>query len=189
MLQLKKSQWVFFTSQSAVRETLKVADKKIKIAVIGEKTAEAVRECGRQPTFISSVETKRAMLSEWSERYQEPTTIFYPKSQLADNYLEDQLNEDHVVTSFISYENKFPAESSQKLVHLLRYKKIQGVYLTSPSAWRRFFSVYRFFDNELAIFVIGETTRRAVLSDGYASSLITNLRDHRFVNDLKRIVP
>lgn len=170
---LKSSQWVFFTSQSAVDQTLKAADKQIKIAVIGNKTAQAVRACGRQATFISSVETKQGMLAEWSKLYQEPTTIFYPKSQLADTYLEDQLKARHHVASFVLYENRFPIKAKEELKSLLRHQKIQGVYLTSPSAWRRFFSVYRLFDLELELFVIGNTTKQAVLKDGYESSVLS----------------
>lgn len=172
--QVRASQWIFFTSQTAVEQTLLVADPRTKIAVIGAKTAQKVRKLGFEPTFISSIETKQAMLSEWKEKYPSPTTIFYPKSQLADHYLEEQLGAHHQVHSYVSYENRFPQTSRECLKKLLSDKKIQAVYLTSPSAWRRFFLVYQLFDYELEIIVIGETTRRAVFNDGYASRLLSD---------------
>lgn len=172
--QLRASQWIFFTSQTAVEQTLLVADPRTKIAVIGTKTAQKVRKLGFEPTFISSIETKQAMLAEWREKYPSPTTIFYPKSQLADHYLEEQLENHHQVHSYVSYENRFPQTSRERLKKLLYDEKFQAVYLTSPSAWQRFYSVYRHFDYELEIIVIGETTRRAVFNDGYASRLLSD---------------
>ncbi|MDU5337273.1 uroporphyrinogen-III synthase [Enterococcus sp.] len=59
--QLRASQWIFFTSQTAVEQTLLVAVPRTKIAVIGAKSAQKVRKLGFDPTFISSVETEKNM--------------------------------------------------------------------------------------------------------------------------------
>lgn len=173
--QLKQSEWVFFTSQAAVKNILPLSNNEIKIAVIGKKTAQVVYDCGRIPTFVSSTETKRAMLKEWQECYPEPTTIFYPKSQLADDYIETELSANYKISSFIAYQNCCPPTAKKDLRTLLSSENIQAVYLTSPSSWKRFLSVYQEFKTKLVIFTIGETTKQAVLRDGYEAKIIGNI--------------
>lgn len=59
--QLRVSQRIFSTSQTAVEQTLLAAGSRTKIAVIGAKSAQKVRKLGFDPTFISSVETEKNM--------------------------------------------------------------------------------------------------------------------------------
>ena len=59
--QLRASQRIFSTSQTAEEQTLLVAGSRTKIAVISEKSAQKVRKLGFDPAFISSIETKQAM--------------------------------------------------------------------------------------------------------------------------------
>lgn len=169
--EIKTTQWLFFTSQVPVANVLKYAHPSVKIAVIGQKTAQAVIKAGFTPTFISPKETKDMLLSTWQKIYPTQTRILYPKSQLADNGLETILAA-HQVKSFVAYENIFPKESQKKLQKVLRVKKITAVYFTSPSSWHRFMSVYQeSFQYPLQFFAIGETTKKAIEKSGYTAIL------------------
>ncbi|WP_281169967.1 uroporphyrinogen-III synthase [Enterococcus pallens] len=170
--QLRLSSWLFFTSQAAVPTVLAQVLPGINVAVIGQKTAEAVRRMGVEPAFISSKETKREMVKEWRMLYPQPTTIFYPKSQLADNLLEQMLEDTYQVHSFVAYQNLFLPDNQIKLDDLLRKAAVQSVYFTSPSAWRRFYSVYQHYYLPLELIAIGETTKQAIEKTGCKATLI-----------------
>ncbi|TPR55432.1 hypothetical protein FJU10_16770 [Enterococcus sp. OL5] len=167
-MQLRQSEWVFFTSQAAVKPVLAVVPRTIKIAVIGESTAQAVRGCGFDPTFISSIPIKEEMLLQWQQEYPQKSTISYPKSQLANQQIEQLLSDKHDIYSFIAYTNTQPKGSSQEIHRLLRTGQIACVYLTSPSAWHRFYPLLKKYpETDLTILTIGETTAKAVRKRGY----------------------
>lgn len=120
--EIKATQWLFFTSQVPVESILKHAQSSVKIAVIGQKTAQAVINAGFTPTFISPKETKEMLLTTWQKAYPKKTRILYPKSQLADNNVEQMLT-NYEVQSFIAYDNLFPLRSQKKLEKVLETKK------------------------------------------------------------------
>lgn len=161
--QIASADWLFFTSQAAVQAVLEWADKKVKIAVIGKKTAEVVKSSGFEVSYVSPIETKVAFIRDWQNKYPQAGAIFYPKSQLADDYLETALKKKYQVTSFVAYQNCVLAKNQAELRQALARQSFQGVYLTSPSAWRRFYQVYRdFLAVPLTVIVIGETTKKII---------------------------
>ncbi|MGM0125792.1 hypothetical protein IGI37_003193 [Enterococcus sp. AZ194] len=173
--ELEDSEWLFFTSQAPVLSVLKHANKQSKIAVIGKKTAAKVQEAGFSVAFISPIETKEAMVVSWQQKYPQPTTLFYAKSQLADTYVEQQLNKKDTVYAQITYENCLPKEAKQALKDVTQDSGIQAVYLTSPSAWRRFYSIYEGEISDLQLLAIGPTTQRAIKEDGFHAMLKSQL--------------
>ncbi|KAF1299268.1 hypothetical protein BAU15_01075 [Enterococcus sp. JM4C] len=164
---LRNAEWLFFTSQAPVLSVLKQANKASKVAVIGKKTAAIVRNSGFSVDFISPIETKAAMVSAWKEHYPESTTIFYAKSQLADTYVAQQLVGNYTVYAQTTYENRLPEVAASRLQKMQQVKAIQAVYLTSPSAWRRFRSIYQGEIKELQLIAIGPTTQQAIQQDGF----------------------
>jgi uroporphyrinogen-III synthase len=170
--EIAQSEWLFFTSQAAVKQILPWTLPQTKIAVIGENTAAEVRAHGRKPTFISPVATKVAMLDNWRRQYPEKSSIFYPKSQLADTYLEEQLQVHYQVTTFIAYQNHWSTANQQRLTQLLKRRQLSAIYFTSPSAWHRFYSVYQKELQPLTFFTIGATTQQAIQADGYSAEIL-----------------
>ncbi|MDM8213450.1 uroporphyrinogen-III synthase [Enterococcus hirae] len=171
---INRADWLFFTSQTPVRYVLALTETAKKIAVIGEQTAEAVKKAGAAVDFISPEATKAALIRTWQTRFSAGQHIFYPKSQLADDFLERELGRRHAVASAVVYQNRFPASSRKKLRALLAARRIDAVYLASPSAWRRFFSVYQPFSQTvpLEIFVIGTATQAAVRKVGFTAKIL-----------------
>lgn len=172
---INAAEWLFFTSQAPVKSVLAVIEKGHHplIAVIGKKTGERVQSCGFEVTFVSPQETKKQFVSTWQERFPSGTSIFYPKSQLADDYIEERLGIENDVTGSVLYQNVFPDERKGELAKLLNLGELSAVYFASPSAWNRFLSVYTKTEKKPLIFyAIGETTVKAINESGYEARLL-----------------
>nr|WP_321293934.1 uroporphyrinogen-III synthase [uncultured Trichococcus sp.] len=172
---INAAEWLFFTSQAPVKSVLGVVEKgrRPSIAVIGKKTGAMVQACGFEVAFISPQETKKQFVSAWQERFPSGTSIFYPKSQLADDYIEERLGIENEVTGSVLYQNVFPDERKAELAKLLNLGELSAVYFASPSAWHRFLSVYEKTDEQSLIFyAIGKTTEKAINDSGYKARLL-----------------
>ena len=171
---INAAEWLFFTSQAPVARVLAVIDKGHRplIAVIGKKTGEVVRSCGFEVAFVSPQETKKQFVSAWQETFPAGTSIFYPKSQLADDAIEQLLGIENDVTGSVLYHNVFLEERKAELTELLKMGKLSAVYFASPSAWKRFFSVYDQTEKKpLVFYAIGDTTKKAITDSGYEAVL------------------
>ena len=171
---INAAEWLFFTSQAPVASVLAVIEKGRRplIAVIGKKTGEVVRSCGFEVAFVSPQETKKQFVSAWQEKFPTGTSIFYPKSQLADDYIEELLGSENDVTGSVLYHNVFLEERKAELTELLKMDELSAVYLASPSAWKRFLSVYNKTEKKtLVFFAIGDTTKKAINDSGYEAVL------------------
>ena len=171
---INAAEWLFFTSQAPVASVLAVIEKGRRplIAVIGKKTGEVVRSCGFEVAFVSPQETKKQFVSAWQEKFPTGTSIFYPKSQLADDYIEELLGSENDVTGSVLYHNVFLEERKAELTELLKKGELSAVYFASPSAWKRFFSVYDQTEKKpIVFFAIGDTTKKAINDSGYEAVL------------------
>ncbi|WP_107995227.1 uroporphyrinogen-III synthase [Trichococcus paludicola] len=171
---INAAEWLFFTSQAPVASVLAVIEKGHcpLIAVIGKKTGEMVRSCGFEVAFVSPQETKKQFVSAWQEQFPAGTSIFYPKSQLADDSIEKLLGIENEVIGSVLYRNVFLEERKAELAELLNLGELSAVYFASPSAWKRFLSVYNKTDKKsLLFFAIGETTKNAINQSGYEAVL------------------
>ena len=171
---INAAEWLFFTSQAPVASVLAVIEKGRRplIAVIGKKTGEVVRSCGFEVAFVSPQETKKQFVSAWQEKFPTGTSIFYPKSQLADDYIEELLGSENDVTGSVLYHNVFLEERKAELTELLKMDELSAVYFASPSAWKRFLSVYNKTEKKtLVFFAIGDTTKTAINDSGYEAVL------------------
>jgi uroporphyrinogen-III synthase len=173
--EINAAEWLFFTSQAPVASVLAVIEKGRRplIAVIGKKTGEMVRSCGFEVAFVSPQETKKQFVSAWQKSFPARTSIFYPKSQLADDAIEQLLGIGNVVTSSVLYHNVFLWERQAELTELLNKGELSAVYFASPSAWKRFLSVYIKTERKpLVFYAIGDTTKKAINDSGYEAVLI-----------------
>ncbi|MEI5993437.1 uroporphyrinogen-III synthase [Candidatus Enterococcus mansonii] len=172
--QLKQSEWVFLTSQHAAEFFFRQSTiddlRTKKFAVIGAKTGQVLINNRVKIDFQAPMPTKQHLFDAWAAYYKSPTTIYYPKSNLADRVGERKLIEmGHRLFTPVLYDNFFSDESRQQLKNCLVTEKITAVYLASPSLWRRFLSV--FIETGLTkmpeLYCLGQTTRQAIIKDGY----------------------
>ncbi|MGX7151157.1 uroporphyrinogen-III synthase [Enterococcus ureasiticus] len=177
-IMLAKSEWVFLTSQHAAEfffQQVKTDKRYItletkKFAVIGEKTAVILLKNGIKVDFFSPNPTKASLFKTWAKTYPVATTIFYPKSNLADNTGEaDLVQIGHYLFTPILYDNFLLEESNRQLKKYLVDNKIEAVYLASPSLWERFLAIFIETGlNEMPkLYCLGETTKQAITSNGY----------------------
>ena len=167
ILDLNQSHWVIFTSQTPVKMILSLLTKPIKIACIGEHTASRIRQCGYEPDFVSSKANKEEFVAEWKSLYSEEVQIFYPMSDLAEPIVATNA----VIKNVVCYENRANLSATSALEKLLSAGNLDAVYLTSPSAWARFYSVYKNFDFPLKLIAIGKTTQAAIAANGFVAIL------------------
>lgn len=175
---VKQSEWIFLTSQHAAKFFFQQINRKEvemkKFAVIGKKTAQVLLANQIETTFQAPCATKKNLFESWSADHLEATTIFYPKSNLANQTGEAELvDKGHRLFTPILYDNCFPKENQLLLQKNLMAEKMTAVYLASPSLWERFLLVFREVDlREIpTLYCLGETTRQAILKDGYKAKL------------------
>lgn len=175
---LRKSEWVFLTSPHAAEFLFKQCVtselSKKKYAVIGEKTRQVLLNRGLEKVFKSPLPTKVQMFESWFDYWQKPTSIFYPKSNLADRTGENHLIENGCeLFTPILYDNFFSEESIQALKTCLKKEEITAVYLASPSLWHRFLSVFveAGINTMPDLYCIGQTTQQTIEASGFKAIL------------------
>lgn len=168
---IKQAQWLIFTSQAAIWPMLPFIQSHSRIATIGQKTAEQLQQLGFKVDFISEIENKEAMLSQWL-KLQPQGPVVYGKSQLADNYISQQLSQYRIpCDELIVYDNLLDNDNQEILKNLLATQQLDAVYFASPSAWQRFYSIYKIRPFHLTFIALGTTTQQAIAKDGYTSIL------------------
>ncbi|MBS7576408.1 MULTISPECIES: uroporphyrinogen-III synthase [unclassified Enterococcus] len=173
-----KSNWLFLTSQAPLEILPTNYLKSQKIAVIGQQTANALAERDLKASLIAEKPTKEGLLATFTEKIQ-CASIFYPKSDLADDYLETELTKKgYCVASKIIYRNQLPKYSEQSLVALIFYKDIRTIFFSSPSTWDRFRTITEKRGVSLSRFDFvaqGETTKLKIVSDGFSARAMSEL--------------
>ena len=179
--------WVFFTSQNALRAvqqrcvalelSLARIFKDVKIAAVGPATAEAVATAGLTVSFISRIHTGVALAEELSAETQNKR-VFLPRSDHANPDLIEVLNlHGWQVAPVVAYKTVSPnSDSSDALESLLR-GGADAVLFFSPSAvhhLRNALSSQRFRNlSHQSIFVaIGPVTESALKAEDVSRILL-----------------
>ena len=96
----KKPDWLLFTSRHGVEGFFQQWRKKdrdirdlcgVKIAVIGDKTGQYVREKGIFPDYISSVATGKVFSAELKEQIKPTDTVWYIKAEKTEDEISSAL--------------------------------------------------------------------------------------------------
>ncbi|MGX7025148.1 uroporphyrinogen-III synthase [Vagococcus hydrophili] len=132
--------WIFFTSSNTVKYLNQGLDySKLKVASIGKKTSEALRQKGIQIDFEPSEAVAEIMMSEWLEQQEAPQVIFLPNSDLARKVIPEAVKKSrHKLIEEKVYHTYFPEESKRKLINLFKENNVDSAMFASPSAWRHF---------------------------------------------------
>jgi uroporphyrinogen-III synthase len=173
-----KSDWLFLTSQAPLEILPYDYLQSKRIAVIGQQTANALAQHGLKEALIAEEPTRESLLQTFSDNIQK-AFIFYPKSDLADNYLETELlKKGYQITSKVIYRNQLPKYSEKSLIPLIYYKDIRTIFFSSPSTWVRFRAITekRGVDlNQFDFLAQGETTKLKIIADGYPAKEMSEL--------------
>jgi len=144
---LKKFDWIFFTSRHTVHfffKALKKLDKdsralaKLKIASIGQMTSDALRLYGIEPDLQAGRESSEGLIKDIDIKDILCGKVLIPRSDLGLPVLPEGLTElGWEVTTLIVYHNTYP----EGLVPL-DLNKIQTIVFSSPSCVTNFVRLY-----------------------------------------------
>ncbi|WP_188206299.1 uroporphyrinogen-III synthase [Alkalibacillus aidingensis] len=179
--------WIIFTSGNGVKyffETLKVFDKdivippKLKIGVVGEKTASALYTYGVSVDFIPDVFDAEHMGEQFLNQYQ-PNNVLLVKGKQSRNVLDRLFNERAVnFERLIVYETITNLAKKSHVQSIVEEDSIDAYSFTSPSSIRAMLEMINNHQVETVIekpcFSIGETTASYAKEVGFKKTLIPN---------------
>lgn len=172
--------WIIFTSANAVKYFLSYADfrhesiQKLKVACVGNKTADLLAEFGLRPELTPEKYTTRDLLIALQEYDLNGNRILLPVSNLSRPELEQGLQDLGAQVQRIEVYKNIPYNNPKKKI---LYKRIcddlvDCITFFSPSALNSFIDI---MDNDVVglinsrniiLAVIGPTTAQAVLEGG-----------------------
>ncbi len=90
-------EWVFFGSKRGVKYFLEMVDldylKGLKIACVGEKTAEFLEKKGFKPDFVPSNNSSKHFFEEFTKNFSPEKGILFPTSNISKNDLMKEFSE------------------------------------------------------------------------------------------------
>ena len=134
--------WIFFSSANGVKSVVNrlrikhqsIFDvlKSVKIAVVGKKTEQCLRELNVEPDFCPSNYVAESLINEFPYPF-EGLKIFLPRVQSGGRaYLFDKLTgEGANVLQVPSYESKCPENIPEETLQALKQKTIHAIVFTS----------------------------------------------------------
>ncbi|WP_066063747.1 uroporphyrinogen-III synthase [Neobacillus soli] len=130
--------WIIFTSNVTVETFFSFYDRVEagfpKIAVIGKKTAEVLKELGLRAEFVPSAYVAEVFVEEFLPCIHHGARVLLPKGNLAREYIASSLTEYGAqVDEIVIYETYMPAESREKLAGMLGANQLDILTFTSPS--------------------------------------------------------
>lgn len=105
--------WLFFTSKNGVKyffDKVNQIPETIKIAVIGEATAAAVKSCGFEVAFVGDGNTENIAAS--FKQVSANTTVVFPGAKNRQSKITDYISEFAIIELLTVYDNVSKAASS-----------------------------------------------------------------------------
>ncbi|MBU2644904.1 uroporphyrinogen-III synthase [bacterium] len=148
---LSTFEWIVFSSVNAVRKTsdrLTTLNTEmdrfnaVKIAVVGDQTAEAVREKGWRVDLIPDQYQAEGLLVALKQSGISGKRIWIPRALKARRFLIDELEKSGSrITETPVYQNTIPYENRNQLQQALLSGKIDWITFTSSSTVTHFFKI------------------------------------------------
>ncbi len=148
--------WLVFTSSNGVNAFFQAwefkAPEHLKIAVIGDKTAETLAHYGYKAAFIPSSFVAETFAEEFSQQVAKQEEVLIVKGSLARNVLYSSLIEAGIAAEeAIIYETYFPKKSESMLVKVLREKQLDVLLFTSSSTVEYFMDVVHTYELQQSV--------------------------------------
>ena len=164
---LHSFRWICFTSLYAVENffnRLYFLGKDVRslsgiqIASIGKVTSAKLKNYGIIPDLQAKEESSEGLIKVFKEKSITSTKILIPRSNLAMDYLPDQLSAlNNIVTKLVVYENKMP--EVRKKVEIENFDQ---VIFTSPSGVDNFMKAYGKLPEKPEIISRGKETQKRI---------------------------
>ncbi|MFD2046233.1 uroporphyrinogen-III synthase [Ornithinibacillus salinisoli] len=141
---LSNYRWIFFTSINGVQCFFKHLNrlnisveslKKMKIAVVGRKTGQALNEYGLSPAFIPTIYNAENMADEFLQTVEHVEPILIVRGNRSRNVLLRRFNQLNIPYQTIEvYETASNVEIRDQLEQTLKKNEFDFITFTSPSA-------------------------------------------------------
>jgi uroporphyrinogen-III synthase len=176
-----KFDWVFLTSQNAVRalqercaalgRSLQQVFSGAKIAAVGPTTADTARAAGLHVNYISKVHNGVALAEELATEVR-GKRVFVPRSDRANPDLIAALERHGAqVTPVVAYKTVAAEADSQKVRRILAGPRVDAVLFFSPSAVHHYREIlgaeeFKEFGRQAVFVAIGPVSERALKEEG-----------------------
>jgi len=141
-------EWMVLTSTNGVEAFFRALDEngwdarrlaRLKIAVVGENTARAMRERGIRPDLAPAATTEDLFRLLKEEMWLKGRQFLLPRTDIAPDTLRNKLEEEGAyVTDVVSYRTVTSEEGRKKLARILRAEKPDYITFTSASTVEAF---------------------------------------------------
>jgi len=178
--------WIIFTSSNGVKAFMKHLDilgasiSKPKIAAVGSKTAEVIREYGLTVQTVPKEFTADSLARQLVQNETEGTSILLALGNLAKNEMEGQLRNAGCLTTRINvYQTMENKEVKEDLSRLIQEQNIDVVTFASPSAIDFFLSLTKHLDlndfwNRAMVACIGKVSAEHAQKRGLLPRIVPN---------------
>ena len=159
--------WLIFTSKNALQSFFSAhpEGKKQKIAVIGESTAQHLRQMGINPAFTGSGHSGRRFAEELLPVLDQDDTLLLVTGALATSVVPEILSAKHVVHRVDVYDTRMPASINTQAIGLIEKGHYSIIAVSSPSAVNNLLSLIQ-DQKKLRFASIGTVTSAALRQHG-----------------------
>lgn len=137
--------WIIFTSNVTVETFHSLMNTPVpfpKVAVIGDKTRQVLENMGVKVDFTPGHYVAEDFVEEFHSHIREGSRVLIPKGNLARDYIAATLKKHGaIVDEVVIYETYLPDDSRDKLIQMLRNRRLDILTFTSPSTIDHFMEI------------------------------------------------
>ncbi|EKD41181.1 MAG: hypothetical protein ACD_73C00812G0004 [uncultured bacterium] len=179
---LNKYDWLVMTSQNAIFNLIENIDdlrrlSAVKIAVIGESSAECLKNYGLIADFVAHESHSEGFLKLFSKKVKGKKNILYLRGDLTRGLLSASLiQKGHLLKELVVYKNKAIQYTEDECTKVMDFNA-DAVVVTSSSAASRFASLWDKNDLEIwkqkRIYTLGPITQASLIKEGFKDVIIS----------------
>ncbi|MFC4355992.1 uroporphyrinogen-III synthase [Chryseomicrobium palamuruense] len=164
--QLLACDWLLFTSQTAVHAFFQQVTQPLwhQFAVVGTKTATALKEYGYSASFIPSTFSADRFVEEWNAVQPSGSRVGFCKGNLAKPTIEEGL--DALVTAVVVYKTTDRPEHIEAINKLCLNEPESTLVFASPSGVKVFQEAGGKIAPDTIVCAIGHVTKQALEEAG-----------------------
>ena len=195
--QIATFQWIVFTSKNGVDCFFKLLNQlsintdavaQLKIAVVGKKTLEEVVKNKCTPYLLSKGTTSSDLLNDLVEKAEPTDRILLVQGELADDTLEQGLENVAFPTRLNVYQTLYPRMHSKELIQCIRRNEYDIILFTSPSGFEQFKKIMpeTILAADFRSACIGRTTEKAMVNSNCRPLFVSRRSEgESFVTELE----
>lgn len=174
---LDQFDWIVFTSPNGLKfffarlfeiQHNYVLPDRVKIGVVGKKTASQLECYGTSAAFINLGNTAEDFSVDFINRINEGERVLFPIGNLARTVIEDRISKKASSTRVLFYETVMPEHVDPEILDLIINDQYDMIVLTSPSGCKNLLQLIdgKSDPSKLRLVCIGQTTSAEAIRNG-----------------------